>query len=248
MIRENMHIHSKYSWDSKLELDEIAKELIKNDIKYGTITDHVELDRENIKDVIKNLKIRNKEIDDLNQKYDGKVRLLKGVEISSPHLYEGEVEEISGLDLDMVMGSIHEMNKTAKDNEKRKETFIYYNKILKMIKKNQIDVVGHLDYINKHYIEDYSSTFQLNEIFTALKETNTILEINSSASRRSCYQFTFPSYDKLKLYRSRINTVVIGTDAHEISEISDNLQNAEHIARLLDLKPVIYIKRKQSRI
>ena len=249
MIRENMHIHSKYSWDSKLELDKIAEELIKNNIKYGTITDHVELDRENIKDVIKNLKIRNNEIDNLNQGYDGKLKLLKGVEISSPHLYPGEVEEISALDLDMIMGSIHEIDRTAKtDSEIRKENFIYYNKILKMIKKNQIDVVGHLDYINRYYGKDYSNAFQLNEIFTALKETNTILEINASASRRNCCQFTFPSYDKLKLYKNRINTIVIGTDAHEICEIDKNLQNAEHIAKLIDLKPVVYIKRKQSRI
>ena len=34
MVNQNMHIHSKYSWDSKMQIEEIAKILYKNGIKY----------------------------------------------------------------------------------------------------------------------------------------------------------------------------------------------------------------------
>ena len=44
-MKQNMHIHSKYSWDcekyGKMEIEKIAKILSKNGIRYGAITDHV---------------------------------------------------------------------------------------------------------------------------------------------------------------------------------------------------------------
>ena len=39
---QNMHIHSNYSFDSKMKLESIAKTLIENNVKYAGITDHVE--------------------------------------------------------------------------------------------------------------------------------------------------------------------------------------------------------------
>ena len=42
MVRENMHIHTKYSWDCNLEIRDIVKYLYNSEIKYMAFTDHVE--------------------------------------------------------------------------------------------------------------------------------------------------------------------------------------------------------------
>lgn len=246
MTKQNMHIHSKYSWDSKMEIEEIAKILSEQGIRYGAITDHVDFNREALVYVLTKLKIRNLEIDEVNKKYEGKVTLLKSVEISEPHLYKDKVSQLSELDLDFIMGSIHDIDRNATtEYEKFHAAFIYYKQLLTMIEAGQIDVVGHLDYFNRYYGKDYSSHYQISEILHAIKEKKQIIEINTSARRR-VGTTTFPSVMKICNYKTTgQDEVVIGTDAHKYDELTDNLDQAEAITEVVGLKPVIYQKRKR---
>jgi len=245
MIKQNMHIHSKYSWDSKMEINEIAKILVEKNIRYAAITDHVEFKHESLLSVLMNLKIRNLEIDKINKLYEGKLTLLKAVEISEPHLYKEKVEALAELRLDFIMGSIHNIDKTGTTNlEKNKIYRRYYQEVLKMIEANQIDVVGHLDYINRYYDKDYKEIKQVYEVLKAIKEHNQIIEINTSAERRMGAN-TFPSLEKICSYTLTQRDIMIGTDAHQYNELTDNLDQAEAIVNELALKPVIYQKRKR---
>lgn len=105
MVKTNMHIHSKYSWDSKMEIPRIAKILVENNAQYAVLIDHVELDRETL-DCI----------------------LLEGIEISEPHWYPDKVEYLlEHTDLDFIMGSIHKIDKNGKsDLDKKRITYLYY--------------------------------------------------------------------------------------------------------------------------
>ena len=250
MITQNMHIHSKYSWDcvkyGKMEIDEIAKILYENGIRYGAITDHIEFDREPLPYVITNLKVRNLEIDRVNDFYKGKVTLLKAAEISSPHLYKDKVEALKELDLDFLMGSIHKIIRNAKTYaDKVHASDLYYHEILKMVESKTVDVIGHLDYINRYYDKDYSSVYQVSEVIRAITENKQIMEINTSAARRT-NKNTFPSMEKICAYQLiGNNEVTVGTDAHQYSELLDNLDSADKIVSELSLKPVIYQKRKR---
>ncbi len=246
MIKQNMHIHSNYSWDSKMDIDTIAKILVENNISYGALTDHVELDREPLPYVITKLKIRNVDIDRINQQYQGKLTLLKAVEISEPHWYPDQVEKLSQeVELDFIMGSVHSIPKDIESKYGREDaTYQYYREILEMIRADQIDVVGHLDYINRYYEKDYSFFRQVTDVLDAIKEHNMIIEINTSAERR-CHLNVFPSLDKICRYRFRQNEIIIGTDAHTPNELTDHLEQAEVITNELGLKPVIYQKRKR---
>jgi len=246
MTRQNMHIHSKYSWDSKMEIEEIARILYENGIRYGAITDHIEFDRESLPDVINKFKIRNLEIDKINELYEGRVTLLKAVEISSPHLYPDKVEALEELELDFIMGSIHDVEKNAKTNyDKIHANYLYYCEMLKMIEKKQIDVVAHLDYIDRHSGKGFSSMYQVMDIIKAITENNLIVEINTSAQRRAGFPI-FPSFQKLCSYKLTGNSeIIIGTDAHRYDELLDNLEYGESITNELELKTVIYQKRKR---
>lgn len=245
MIKQNMHIHSNYSWDSSMKIGEIAKILYENGIKYGAITDHIEFDREDLSDVLTKLKARNLKIDKINELYDGKLILSKAVEISQPHLYKEQVKRLEELELDFIMGSIHKIDKNAKTNSEKINAFrSYYKEVLKMVEDNQIDVVGHLDYIIRYYDKDYSDTYLLKQILSAIKENDQIIEINTSASRR-CNMNVFPSLEKICFYKFKKDEIIIGTDAHDYSELTDNLEQAELISKEIGLKPVVYQKRKR---
>lgn len=243
---QNMHIHSKYSWDSEMDIYEIAKILFENGIRYGAITDHIEFDREPLEYVLKKFKIRNIVIDTINEKYKDKLTLIKGVEISSPHLYKDKVEALNNLDLDFIMGSVHDVYKKINTSyERTYGKYSYYSEMLKMVESKQIDVVGHLDYIDRYDGYSNYSCYQVSDLISAIIENNMILEINTSAKRRANLEL-FPSINKLCDYKILGgNNVMIGTDAHRYSELIDNIETAEKIVNDLSLKPVIYQKRKR---
>lgn len=244
-MKQNMHIHSKYSWDSKMEIEEIAKILCENGIKYGALTDHIEFDREPLMEVLAKFKIRNLEIEEINEKYQGKVKLLKAAEISEPHLYKDQVEALKELGLDFLMGSIHKIDKTAKtQSEKTHTKYMYYKELLKMVEANQIDVVAHLDYIDRYYGYGYDSFCPISEVLDAIVANNQIIEINTSGERR-CNLNVFPNIARIAKYRFRQDEIIIGTDAHNYDELTDNLELAELIKEEMELKSAIYEKRKR---
>lgn len=253
MVRQNMHIHSKYSWDcekdGKMEIEEIARILYQNGIRYAAITDHVEFDREPLPYVLTKFKVRNLEIDRANELYQGKVTLLKAVEISEPHLYKDQVEALNELNLDFIMGSIHKIVKNAKtDYEKIHAKYLYYSEIMKMIEKSQIDVVGHLDYIDKYYGRGHYSCYQVDDLIAAIVEKDLVLEINTSGKRRANFDL-FPSINKICEYKILGgNNITIGTDAHEYNELIDNLEQAESIIDEIGLKPTIHQKRRRIKL
>ena len=248
----NMHIHSKYSWDCKMELETIAERLIESGIYYAGICDHIEFNFEKEEEIMEKFKIRNLEIDELNEKYAGKIKILKGAEISSPHLYPDKVERLSALDLDYLMGSIHKIDRKAKTEEEKKiGTYNYYQEILKMIKANQVDVIGHLDYINRYYKQDYSETDTLEEIFSLIKENDLIIEVNTSApapKRTNGLYSSFPNIEKIEMYAKYKKEITIGTDAHRPSELTYMLSENCYITKRKGLEPVIFEKRKMIKI
>lgn len=248
MVKENMHLHSWFSWDSSLDLYDINKILMNGNITFGCITDHIEFDRESVEEVLAKFKVRNIRIDEINKMNQGKIILLKGAEISSPYKYPEQCKYLESLDLDFIMGSVHEINKDITyEPSVREEFYRYYERVLDTITKSDIDCLGHIDYINRYYENDYFFENQLQEIFQALKEKNQIIEINTSANRRGCAS-TFPDYEKLKMYKQYQSYVTIGSDAHKKNEVLDGLDETHAMANSLGLRPVIYQKRKRIKI
>lgn len=240
-----MHIHSEYSWDSKMKLEDIAKILVENGIRYAAITDHVEFNREDIMFVRNKFSKRDREINEINKRYEGKLNLLNAVEISEPDWYPEQVKNLTdAFDFDFIMGSIHHIPNLKTSENKKYVNYLYYKRMLEMIEAGQIDVVGHLDYINKYYGKDYSDYDQVKEIFQAIKEHNQIIEINTSAERRARLNL-FPSIDKICRYKLVSDYVTIGSDAHQENELADNLEQAEYLSKEIGLKPVIFEKRKR---
>ena len=243
--RENLHIHSEYSWDCNMKLEKIVTGLIDNGVNIAAITDHVEPDREELKEVIEKFKIRNFEIDKLNYQYKGKIKLLKGMEITLPHKYLKYCKELNKLDNDVIMGSVHKVPRAKNDLEEKNYSYQYYQQILDMVNNSDIDIVGHLDYINRYFKKDHADYKQLCDIFMAIKHHKMVLEANASAFRR-CNQLCFPSPEKLNVYKEMVKEITIGTDAHQEDELVDNLEKTEILITSLDLKQVYFEKRKKK--
>lgn len=230
------HIHSIYSYDGQMCLEDMVNLGESLGLKYMAFTEHLELGQITIKQFLNRYKVYSKEIDKLQEKYPN-IKLIKGVEFTNPEKYPKELEIVNGLDIDYIIGSNHEL--PSKQDER--EILEYYKKILMIVKNGGIDSLGHMDYLRRKYDDSSISDDILREIYSYLIKNDIALEINSSAVRRKGLD-SFPSDKKLKLYESvGGEKVTIGSDAHRLNEIYDAIPM---IDREYDFNKGLYLKRK----
>ena len=230
------HVHSVYSYDGQMRLEEGIKRGIELGLKYIAFTEHVEFEQISLKQFLNRFKCYSEELDILQEKYPN-IKLIKGIEISNPEKHLKELEIINTLDLDYVLGSNHIL---PKENIKE-EILNYYKRILEIVKNGGIDSLAHLDYIKRRFDDAVLPNEILEEIFSYLIKSKIALEINTSALRRKgiC---SFPDRDKLELYKKLGGTLVtIGSDAHRVSEIYDNIPVIDNN---YDFNKGLFLKRK----
>lgn len=230
----DMHIHSKYSYDSKMEIRDIINKLEEKKLKYLALTDHIEFSTQPVGEVLHRIKHRNEEIDELQSTTH--IKLIKGVEISEPHLYESEVEYLHSIeDLDYIIGSIHHIYRMPlrKMSHLKNAYSLYYQSMLKMVENADIDTLAHMDYIKNRVSQNNYDPKIITEILKVIIDRGITLEINTSGQRR-CGEY-FPSYDILKEYLSLGGKqIVLGSDAHNLNELYDNILEASE-----ELDPIL---------
>jgi DNA polymerase (family 10) len=198
-IKGDLHVHSKWS-DGASTIEEIAKRAIELGYEYIGISDHS-----------KSLKVagglteeevlkRNYEIDKLNEKYAGKIRILKGMEVDI--LPDGSLDYDNELlkELDFVIGAIH--SRFSQDNTER---------ILKAMENPYVNIIAHPTGRVINQRESYS--LDLEKVFEKARETQTALEVNAY-------------YNRLDLKDAHCRLAVkngvflcINTDAHHIDHL-----------------------------
>lgn len=251
MKKSNMHVHSKYSHSSFMTLEQIAELFLKEGVRYIGITDSIELNSEALEDVIERFKIRNAEIERLNEKYEGKITLLKSAEIGEPYLYKEEIKKLDELGFDYTVGVVYPFSgeNKVKLTTSERTAREYYKRVLKMIDAKNVDVIHRLDLIDQYLGKDYSSLTQMSEIMHALNESNQSLEISTSRMKGESLEF-YPSIQKLCFYRLKKEDarVVIGSDTKIKEELQPNYDEIELACTEIGLIPGIYQKRKFERI
>ncbi len=159
--------------DGKEGIEDMAKAAIKNGLKYIAITDHTKrlamtngLDE---KRLIKQMT----EVDRLNVKLKGKIRILKGSECDI--LKDGSLDLPDNIlsELDVVGVSVHSLfNLSRKDQTAR---------IVRAIQNTNADILFHPTgrLINKRKAYDVD----MEEVIKTAKKTGTVLEINAIPER-----------------------------------------------------------------
>lgn len=245
--KADMHVHCEYSYDSKMSIESIINHLKNSKIKCIGLADHVNFAYEAPPYVVEKLKRRNAEIDRI-QETTG-ITILKGIEVGEPHLYLKEMAFLDKItDTDFTIGSIHEiktkpLRALVKDKNLTKK---YFKEILNMIKNAPIDIVGHLDYL-KRYIELDETSDELYEILSEIIRLKLTLEINTSGIRRC--SSTFPDPKIIDEYiKIGGRNVTYGSDAHNVTELGENIENLSKDNKKLTLTQGIFVNHNFKRI
>ncbi len=201
-IKGDLHCHSNYS-DGKNTIEEMANAFISMGYEYFAITDHSSLVGIVNGMGSKEIKKQWKEVDSLNKKLKGKIKIFKGCEVDI--LKDGSLDFSDDIlkELDVVIISAH-MYARLDDKDQTA-------RLIAAIENPYSTIMGHPTgrLINKRP----EMNFNMEKIIDACVENGVALEINSSPSRLDLV-------DKyLKIAKDKGVKFAIGTDSHSVDQV-----------------------------
>jgi DNA polymerase (family 10) len=201
-LKGDLHVHSK--WDGGAnKIEEIANYAIKMGYEYVGIADHTKfLKIEHGLDE-KKLRERNKEIDELNKKFKGKIKILKGCEANILPDGKIDIDDKCLKEQDFVIAGVHSRFKMTKEE--------MTERIIKAMKNPNVDIISHPTGRLIQKRDEYEIDFD--KILRVAKETGTILEINSYPERLDLNDINIKKAKEMGV------KMVINTDAHHVDQM-----------------------------
>jgi len=203
-LRGVLHVHSTWS-DGQNTIREMAEACIARGLTYLGLTDHSKtaayaggLNEEG-------LRRQHEEIDQLNQEFAGRLRILKGIECDI--LRDGSMDFADDIlaTLDFVVASIHSLFNLSFDEQTQR--------MLHAISNPYVDIIGHPT--GRILLGREGYTLDIEAVIDAAAEHGVCIEINAHPSRLDL--------DWRYLHRARDKgiKIPIDPDAHVISGLDD---------------------------
>ena len=262
----NSHVHTNFSRDCKVPMEDMCLAAIDAGFSGMSITDHYNGDScisdNSYTNVIKSVEAARK----LNEKYEGRILILGGVEISDVlRKPDYTARFLKALRPDSVIFSVHNifMDDITKnlsrmdfgkltDDEAYRVIGIYFSELVEGAKKADYDILAHLTlplrYTNgKHGKKLTLDRFrgEVEEILTTLIKREKALEINTSDLNHQLCDF-MPYEDIVKKYFGLGGRLVtIGTDSHVTKNISSGFSEAKALLKKIGFENYHYYKNRK---
>jgi len=257
------HCHSEWSFDGCETTDDICQQAIDTGLSVVTITDHCEANgwrtpetsefgnfSELIPQSVLHMKASQK-------KYDGKIKLLRGLELGQA-MQDLECAEIAlTLDtFDFVLGSVHNIRDTQDfywlnytPSFAENILYDYFNEVLEVAQWNKFDSLAHLTYPlryitgrEKIHIDISKYYTVIDEIFRTLIRNGKALEINTSGLRQELGK-TMPDEILLERYKNIGGELItIGSDAHTLQDLGRGINAGLHLLKNIGFKQYFYFE------
>ncbi len=198
-VRGDLHVHSNWS-DGTSTIEEIAEKAIEMGYEYVAITDHSKSLKIANGLSESDLRKRNREINKLNEKFKGKIRILKGTEVDINA--DGSLDYDNSVlkDLDIVIAAIH--RGFLDDNTQR---------IVKAMQNPFVNVIAHPT--GRIIGERQGYLVDIEQISRFAAKTRTALELNAFYKRLDLRDAD------CRLAVSYGAMISIGTDAHNVKDM-----------------------------
>jgi histidinol-phosphatase (PHP family) len=241
-LRIDLHNHTEFCNHAKGSMEEFIIKAIDEKIDVFGFSDHGYMEFDKRYRMSKEQSYEYEfEVKRLKEKYSDKIEILLGYEVD---FLDGYMEDsLLNRNVDYLIGSIHFINKWGFDNpefigeyQKKDIDSIweeYFEIVSALAKSSKFDIIGHLDLIKvfKFMPKRDIKSIAYKSLKT-IKESNMVLEINSAGWRKpigECY----PSEELLKVAFELDIPITFGSDAHEVSQINQNMEKSKAIARAI---------------
>lgn len=251
------HMHSHFSADCDVPMEDMIVGAIEKGLTEICFTEHIDYEYPDDTIVFEfDLKEYDETLKNLGEKYEGQIRLKKGIEIGvQPHLlgrYETLIDEV---DFDFVICSMHT---TEKKSLHYGELFIgktieeaykvYYNELLACVKNFKgFTVLGHVDLIKRYAKEQPPALFhdELTAIFNEIIPAGKGIELNTSGVRYGL-SHGMPSADVLRLYKQCGGEIItLGSDAHRVSELAFDFRESLELLQSIGFNYIATFDKQQ---
>jgi len=238
------HVHSTYSVDSCMSMEEVCLRAIEAGLAEIAFTDHIDIDWPDTTIPPFDVKTLDKYFEDLEKMQDrfkGQLVIKKGIEIGlQPHILDECANIVESYPFDFVIASVHlvggvdpYLGEYYKGKTKEECYEEYYQEILKLIKSfDRFNVLGHLDYIKRYAPFPIGKTDHLlcisliDEILETLILKGKGLEVNTSGYRHAS-EAPMPHPDIIKRYRELGGKIItLGSDAHAPEHVAFRFETA----------------------
>lgn len=245
------HVHSRFSFDSDENPENIIKQAIKLNMKQICFTDHQDynwpIDGET---PLLNIEEYTSALSDLKEQYRDHIQVLTGIELGLMKGNESLCQELLlGNNFDYVIGSCHIVDGMDpyysnfwKGRSDRDAFELYFKTLLDALKGfSNINTLGHLDYIvryspnkdSNYSVLDYKDVIDEILKFIINKEIN--LEINTSNFAKG-FNYPNPHTGIIKRYKELGGeSVAIGSDAHKAVNIGYGFDKVKEIVNEIGL-------------
>ncbi len=196
------HIHTTYT-DGKESLEAMIEACIKQGYKYVGISDHSVSAHYANGLSASDLESQMEYIDRLNKKYDGRIKIFKGIE--SDILPDGSLDydEKTLMKLDFVIASVHSKFNMAEN--------LMTKRIINAIKNPYTTIIGHLT--GRLLLERNGYAVDISKVLDCASEYKTIIELNANPKRLDI------DWRHIKEAVSKNVLLSINPDAHNSSSI-----------------------------
>ncbi len=167
------------------------------------------------------------EVQELQEKYKNKIKILLGYEVDYLKGYMDE--RVLNANVDYLIGSVHFLDKWGFDNpefigEWRSRNIDeiwqnYFDNIEAMAKTGYFDIVGHLDLIKVfNFMPKKDIRVLAKNALLAIKRANMVMEINSAGLRKPVKEL-YPSKSLLEMAYELNIPITFSSDAHAIGQV-----------------------------
>lgn len=257
----DQHIHTKYSVDSKQEIEPLVQKAISNNAKYFVSCDHTDFDLANYhQDWLVDFKKYDEEIEELKVKYP-MITFLKGVELGYRKDHLDDMNKILERKFDLVNMSIHDdgihdyYKVSFFQPDKDKVMNIYLDNILDGVTTfDNFDVLSHIDYGFKTCkLLDPTSDFfkyqdKISEILKVLIKKEKTLEVNIKVQNVVNDENCTHLRKLLALYKSLGGTrVSLSSDSHVIDAYMTDFDKYQKVIKECGFSYLCYYVNRQER-
>ncbi|EJF07735.1 histidinol phosphate phosphatase HisJ family [Thiovulum sp. ES] len=251
----DLHNHTTLCHHAEGEPFQYVERAIEKGIKFFGFTDHAPMNfdptyRMDFSEIDKYFGL----IDEVAEKYRGKIEILKGFEVDYlPQYHDNRVLKSN---VDYLIGSIHFLQGWGFDNPEFMGNYenvdidelwkVYFSEMENMAKSGLFQIAGHLDLLKvfkflpkKNRIGDL-----VQDTLKAIKKSEMAVEINASGLRKPIAE-TYPSREILELVRDFNIPITTSSDAHSPTQVGMFKSEIDRLLKDIGFKEIAIFRNKQ---
>ncbi len=235
------HVHTFRSHDGRSALTEYCAMANSLGIRSLGVAEHKDFDPDD--PVVNHYDYQSfwNDISAAREAWGERVEVLAGVELDYQYWFEPElVAWHAGHHFDFVITSVHHIDRRMLMTEAYREHYgsahngyaAYYEAVFQSIRSGAIDVVGHLNYVNKRGVAAYGAwalekyTSHITTLLAEMIRRDVALEVNTAGLRHPV-RTPYPDWSVVELYyRMGGRLITLGSDAHTVTELSHRFNEA----------------------